>query len=252
MAGWSGYDLGVAALFALSPIVAITLLFVPAPYGRHRRAGWGPELAPRTAWIVMESPAVLVFAWVYVGGAAATGALPLGLFALWQLHYLQRTFVFPLLMRGRGAPKPLATVGMAFGFNVLNGWLNAAAISHVGTGGPPDPGPLRLALGVALFLAGFALNLHSDAILRGLRRPGETGYRIPHGGGFRWVTSPNYLGEMVEWLGFALAAGTWAAWAFWLFTVANLLPRALSHHRWYRDRFPDYPSGRKAVLPGLL
>lgn len=42
----------------------------------------------------------------------------------------------------------------------------------------------RFVLGCACFLLGLALNVHSDAILRNLRRPGETGYKIPRGG---WV-----------------------------------------------------------------
>jgi protein-S-isoprenylcysteine O-methyltransferase Ste14 len=63
------------------------------------------------------------------------------------------------------------------------------------------------------------------------------------------VSSPNYLGEITIWLGWALA--TWSlpglAFAFW--TVANLLPRARANHTWYRQTFPDYPAERKALIP---
>ena len=45
-------------------------------------------------------------------------------------------------------------------------------------------------------------------ILRNLRAPGETGYKIPVGGLFRWVSSPNYFGELLEWTGWAIA--TWS------------------------------------------
>jgi 3-oxo-5-alpha-steroid 4-dehydrogenase 1 len=34
--------------------------------------------------------------------------------------------------------------------------------------------------------------------------------------------------------------------------MANLVPRARAHHRWYRERFPDYPARRKALVPGLF
>ena len=44
----------------------------------------------------------------------------------------------------------------------------------------------RFVLGCACFLLGLALNVHSDAILRNLRRPGETGYKIPRGGWWLW------------------------------------------------------------------
>ena len=67
-------------------------------------------------------------------------------------------------------------------FNVGNGYLNAR---YLYTLGPDlelswmlDP---RFIVGVVLFAAGFALNQHSDRVLISLRRPGETGYKIPHG-----------------------------------------------------------------------
>jgi steroid 5-alpha reductase family enzyme len=163
---------------------------------------------------------------------------------LWLLHYLQRTFVFSLLLRGSRKRQAILTVALAVVFNVLNATGNAAAL----TDRPIDAAFL---VGVALFGAGFALNVHSDHLLRSLRAPGETGYRIPFGGGFAYVSAPNYLGEIVEWVGFALAARTLAGWAFAVFTVANLAPRALSNHRWYRERFPDYPGNRRALIPFL-
>ena len=91
-----------------------------------------------------------------------------------------------------------------------------------------------------------------SATLRKLRAPGETGYRIPHGGAFELVTAPNYLGEIIEWTGWAIASWSPAGLAFAVYTVANLAPRAVSHHRWCRERFPEYPARRKALVPFLL
>jgi steroid 5-alpha reductase family enzyme len=88
-------------------------------------------------------------------------------------------------------------------------------------------------------------------VLRTLRKPGETGYKIPHGGLYRFISSPNYFGELLEWSGFAIAAQTLAGWAFFFFTFANLAPRAVSHHRWYREKFSEYPSSRRALIPFL-
>jgi len=135
-------------------------------------------------------------------------------------------------------------------------WPSVFVFALVWLANPAFGTPMVLSLGalwvgVALFAVGFALNVHSDHRLRSLRAPGESGYKIPYGGGFTWVSAPNYLGEIVEWIGFALAAQTLAAWAFAAFTFANLAPRALANHRWYREKFPDYPGSRRALIPFL-
>ncbi len=245
------YEWGVGLLIAVAVAVFPTLLFVSAPYGRHAREGWGPAVASRLAWGVMEAPSVFLFAWVYLRGDFARSPVALLLAAAWLLHYVQRTFVFPLRMRAGGKGKPLATVAMAFCFNCLNASLNALAISRLAAHDLAWLGDPRFLVGMALFLAGFAANVHSDAVLRQLRAPGETGYRIPNGGLFRYVTSPNYLAEIVEWTGWALASWSGAGLAFALFTFANLAPRARSHHRWYHEKFPDYPRERRVLVPLL-
>ena len=50
----------------------------------------------------------------------------------------------------------------------------------------------RFLLGVGIFLLGLATNIHSDYILINLRKPGETGYKIPTGGMFEYVSAANY------------------------------------------------------------
>lgn len=65
------------------------------------------------------------------------------------------------------------------------------------------------------------------------------------------VSAGNYASEMLEWTGFAIAAGTLPAAAFALFTFCNLAPRGAAHHKWYLTKFDDYPKSRKAVIPFL-
>jgi 3-oxo-5-alpha-steroid 4-dehydrogenase 1 len=100
------------------------------------------------------------------------------------------------------------------------------------------------------------LNVHSDAVIRNLRTKeeverGDKIYRIPEGGGFRFVTNPHYLGELTMWTGFALL--TWSLPGVFILTLsaANLVPRAVETHRWYRERFPEYPRSRRALVPFL-
>jgi protein-S-isoprenylcysteine O-methyltransferase Ste14 len=142
---------------------------------------------------------------------------------------------------------------MGMGFNSVNTWLigrwQFGLGPALGTDWQLDP---RFIAGCGLFFAGMAINRHSDAILRRLRAKNETGYHIPFGGLYRWVSAPNYLGELVEWTGWALLTWSPGGLAFALFTAANLVPRAVSIHRWYRREFPEYPQGRKAIFPGVL
>jgi 3-oxo-5-alpha-steroid 4-dehydrogenase 1 len=106
-------------------------------------------------------------------------------------------------------------------------------------------------LGAALFAGGLIVNRKSDLTLHDLRRVNESGYEIPQGGLYRWVSSPNYLGEIIEWTGWAIGTWSLAGLSFALWTAANLAPRARSNHVWYQQQFPDYPDERKALIPGV-
>ena len=243
----------VWAVFALAALTLVSLLRFRAPYGRHYAGtGWGPAIPNRLGWILMELPATALFAYVYATGEAAAQTVPLILLAMWQGHYLNRTFVYPFRTRTSGKRMPLVVVLSGFAFNVLNAYVNARFISHFGAYDIAWLGDPRFIAGATVFLCGLALNIHSDNVLLRLRKQGGPDYSIPRGGLFRHVSCPNYLGEIVEWGGWALATWSAAGLAFFVYAAANLGPRALSSHRWYRERFADYPADRKALIPGVL
>lgn len=147
---------------------------------------------------------------------------------------------------------PLVITLSAIGFNLVNAGLNGyymaevASVEQFGAIWLSSPSTL---LGALLFVVGFWINWQSDNRLIHLRNPGETGYKIPHGFLFEYVSSPNLFGEIVEWAGFALMAWNLPALSFWIWTLANLVPRAKSHHEWYRHQFEAYPKTRKIVFP---
>jgi protein-S-isoprenylcysteine O-methyltransferase Ste14 len=242
----------VLAMFAFAFQTFVLLLWVNAPYGRFIRTGWGPTISTRSAWVLFESPAVIVFLAVYFGGDNALQIGPLVLLGMWQFHYLIRTFVFPFRIRETGKRIPLVVVALAILFNVLNAYINARWISHLGEYPVEWLTSTPFIAGLSLFIVGWIINQHADLTLFRLRKPGETHYSIPEGGMYRQVSCPNYFGEIVEWAGWAIATWSLAGMAFAVFTIANLLPRALATHRWYRDQFPDYPQSRRAVIPYLV
>lgn len=237
--------------FILCPLVLLSLLFVTAPYGRHFQPGWGPSLPNRMAWVIMELPALLTIAVLTLATSAGQSPVAWVPLLFWCGHYSYRTFVFPAMMRPSEKTFPAQLVLFAIAFNLLNGWNNSAALLENAESGMPLLTPHFL-LGAALFLAGFVMHVHSDAIIRNLRQPGESEYRVPMGGMFRWVGSPNYLGEIIMWSGWAVMTWSLAGLAFALFTFCNLAPRAVSNHRWYRQTFPNYPLGRKILIPGIF
>ena len=231
--------------------VFVALWFRTAPYGRFVRAGWGPTISARLGWALMESPAVVVMTLLFAVGTHKSAAA-WAMLAIWNVHYVYRSAIFSSRLR-TGRRMPLLLMACGFAFNVINAYLQGRYLFTLA--GPHAADWLlggRFVIGLAIFAGGLAVNIRSDAALRALRRAGETHYAIPRGGLFELVSCPNYLGEMIEWTGWAVLTWSPAALAFAAWTAANLLPRALACHRWYRAAFADYPSARKAILPWVL
>ncbi|NXA61857.1 S5A1 dehydrogenase, partial [Mohoua ochrocephala] len=141
-----------------------------------------------------------------------------------------RALIFPLLIR-EGKPTPFFTFVLALLFCVFNGYLQGRSLTTYATYPPGWLGDLRFIAGFLGWLIGMAINIHSDHILRNLRKPGETGYKIPRGGMFEYVSGANFFGEILEWFGFALACCTIESFAFALCTLFILGSRARQHHK---------------------
>jgi len=238
-------------VLALAALTFVALIFIDAPYGRHGRGGWGPTVPATVAWVLVELPAVLLFIVVFASGAHRAELVPLVLLGVWQLHYVHRTFIFPFVMPASSRRMPIVVMLMGASFQVINSWLNARFISELGTYDPSWLTDPRFVLGATLFLSGFAINLRSDYSILRMKREAK-GYVLPRGGLFDLVAAPNYFGELVEWIGWALMTWSIPGLAFALYTFANLAPRALAHRRWYRARFEDYPPERRAIIPYVL
>jgi 3-oxo-5-alpha-steroid 4-dehydrogenase 1 len=242
--------LALLVIFAATPLVFILLYFVTAPYGRHFRQGWGPSISARASWFFMELPAMVVIALTVLFDQRRATPLALVLLGLWEMHYIYRTCLFPLLMKDAGKRFPVLLILFAALFNSLNGYANGHFLAGFSLSSSSGLIPaVRVGFGMALFMAGFITHVRTDAELRGLRENGNGGYQIPRGGLFEYIASPNYFGEIVEWTGWALATWSLPGLAFALFTMANLVPRAHANRSWYLDTFPDYPRERKRVIP---
>lgn len=223
-----------------------------APYGRHIQAGWGPTLDNRLGWFLMEFTVIVVFLCALLWEKRPESMAVWIFGACFLLHYVNRSIIFPLRLRTKGKRMPWAITLAAIGFNLVNGFFLGYYFAQFADYPADWTSGARFWSGLILFAVGMGINWQSDHILLHLRKPGSTGYSIPQGGLFRWISCPNHFGEMLEWLGFALMSWCLPALAFALWTIANLAPRALAHHRWYLTHFPDYPKSRKALVPFIV
>ena len=246
------YQIMIYVWMGIAAAVFLILLKITAPYGRHASSGWGPQISNRLGWMIMEMPSVLLVSYFMLSNLSRQNAMTWLLAGLYIFHYINRTFVFPFRIHTRGKKMPLVIVAMAFMFNVANGFFIGYYLGHFATYTGDSLFRLTSVTGLLLFISGMFINWKYDQKLIQLRKPGDTGYVIPEGGLFRYVSCPNLLGEIIEWLGDAVLCWNLPAFSFLVWTLANLVPRALSHHRWYRQRFDNYPVTRKAVFPFLL
>jgi len=245
------YNYSIVLIFSFAVVVFILLFFISAPYGKFSRKGWGPAIRSKWAWMIMEfpSPALLFFFFITSYGKN----LPQIIFlCLWLAHYLHRTFIYPFSQSGKKKAYPVLLVLMAFIFNCLNGFANGYGVFHNYSYDFSYLLTWQFIAGIVFFITGFIINKISDKKLRNFRKKNHSEYVVPHGWLFEFISCPHYFGEIVEWGGWALMTWSLPGLAFFIFTFANLFPRAISSHKWYKANFPHYPSDRKAVIPFII
>ncbi|MBD3198317.1 MAG: DUF1295 domain-containing protein [Candidatus Lokiarchaeota archaeon] len=235
-----------------SILVFIVLIFVSAPYGKLIRDDWGPTLNNKLGWFFMELPTIVIYPILFFLGNKTTQLLSIVFLIIWLSHYIHRTLIFPFLIRGKNT-MPILIMVFGMLFNAINTYLQARWINTFSSGYSIlwiiSPNFL---IGIIIFFSGYVINLYSDYIIRNLRNPGERTYRIPRGGLYRLVSCPNYLGEIIEWGGWALMTWSLPGLIFFIWTFANLAPRAKSTHEWYESRFMEYPKERKVLIPYIF
>ena len=227
-------------------VLPINLIY-KAPYGKHSTKKWGKSIDNKTGWILMELPALLTCPLIYF---TITEEINLNVvfIVLWIIHYFNRTVIYPLRIKTKGKKIPIAIVASAFFFNMVNGILNGYFLTLLQFDSISE---LYLILGLIIFIIGFYINISSDNLLIKLRT-NQKGYVIPNGKLFNYVSCPNFFGEIIEWLGFAIMTLNPGSLSFLIWTICNLIPRSKAHHKWYIENFENYPKKRKAVIPYLL
>ncbi len=244
------YDL-LFIMFLVGLVVFISLYFVDAGYGKMRSDKWGPSMNNKVGWFLMECPVFFVVLYEYFKSLPMYGGVTMNapywvFFLIFEFHYFQRSFVFPFLLKGK-SKMPFAIMLMSVVWNLINGYIQGYFLFHIAPNDPTyshlyttawltDP---RFIIGTLVFFTGWIINMHSDHVIRHLREPGDTNHYLPKKGLYKYVTSANYLGEITEWLGFAILTWSLAGLLFFWFSCCNLIPRANSIYHKYEEEFPN-------------
>ncbi|MDR2971179.1 MAG: DUF1295 domain-containing protein [Bacteroidales bacterium] len=259
----SAFYIYLWVMIVIAIVTFIALYYVEAGYGILRTEKWGKTISNRWAWFFMELPIFLamIILWLCSGSYHEWGIVPLVFLLFFQSHYIQRTLIFPFLIKGKGR-MPIGIMSMGISFNILNAMMQGYWIFHVAYIQVPQAlfvqedtnwfCKWQFILGSCLFIAGYIINLRSDYIIRHLRKdPKDTKHYFPKGFMFNYVTSANYLGELIEWLGFAILTWSVSGLVFFIWTFANLVPRAHAIHKRYKQVFPEEMNNKrlKRVIP---
>ena len=247
------FNLFLIIMSALALVVFVALYHVDAGYGKFYDSKWGPSVNNRLGWFLMETPVFVAMLLLWYFSERRGDVVRLAFLLIFELHYFQRSFIFPLLIKGRSR-MPLSIILMGVIFNTLNALMQGGWIFYVSPAEMYPAGWLldpRFIGGLLIFAAGMFINLQSDNIIRHLRKPGDTRHYLPRGGMFRYVTSANYLGEFMEWVGFAVLTWSWSGAVFAFWTFANLCPRAARIYERYRQEFGEAldTSKVKRIIP---
>jgi 3-oxo-5-alpha-steroid 4-dehydrogenase 1 len=241
-------------------VICLSIIFAPftttpriAYYGRHDVVAPGIKFPTRVGWFLMEMPAIVVFVIIYFTGQYATNIVSQILLFLWSLHYVHRVFLYPLqIVVRKGSTFRGVIVWQGVMYCSCNAFVNAMWIAHIHEYQLQNPIDFRLLVGVVIFLIGFYINKRYDHELIKMRKNGGPEYGVSNIGLFKYIVSPNYFGEIVTWLGFAIAAWSLPSVLFLVVTFMNLTPRAIKNLEWYREQFPAYGRDKKAVIPFVL
>ena len=238
------YNFSVIFILSLAGIVFLLLFYISAPYGKFLRKGWGPSVRSKWAWMIMEAPSPVLMTWFFI--TSGQKSLPQILFiSLWLAHYIPRTLIYPFTQSGGNKSYPVILVCMAFIFNCFNGFINGFGVFHLIYYDLSWLVSWQFSAGGLIFLTGFVINKTADEKLRKLRNGNIEEYVLPEGWLFKYISCPHYFGEIIEWGGWAIMTWSLPGLAFFIFTFANLFPRGIASHKWYKKSSRIIRSGEK-------
>ena len=257
--------------FLLSDIpIFITLFFVKAYYGKffndyNKYRSFIPTISSRTSWIIQECPCVFITIFYLFKYFNSTSIINSILLLAFLIHYIHRTFIFPFKIKN-SKNNPIEITLMAFTFCFFNAIMINRSILLFSNYFNNDSNDfilsiIQILIGYFIFFVGMYINIKHDYLMISFRKKNKdkSEYILPRGYLYELISCPNYFGELLEWLGFAILTGTFSGFVFFISTFANLFPRAIKYHNWYKNKFKDEFNNkkdnvkdRKAIIPYII
>ncbi|KAL1840930.1 hypothetical protein VTJ49DRAFT_5288 [Mycothermus thermophilus] len=176
------------------------------------------------------------------------------LFALFHLHFLKREYETIFVHKFSANTMPARNiVRNSFFYWFFAGLLCALDIYAPGSLSARETLGLVDYAGLALWTVGEVCNWIVHQHLASLRKPGGTERGIPNCIGSNLVTSPNYMFEVLAWVGVILISRSWTVALF--ISLGTIYMRSWSRgkEKALRKEFGDrYKAKKYTMLPGLI
>ena len=244
--------IGLIILCFLLAIINLIVQFCTIiPYGRFDVGAGRCRVNQRIAFGLSDGiPGIVLFTLAYfMTGTRFNGAANIVMYCLFIIHYINRAIITPITNRHSRSTVVFWIPIVNTLVNALFHYVNADYIGSANfcQGYYFDP---RFILGIIIMITGFIINRVADAQLICLRENyKDNSYKVPKGPLYFLISQPNYLGEMIEWFGWALLTWSLSGVVWFLFVASTHIPRARANHRWNQKEFDDYPKRRKALIP---
>ncbi|KAI8306302.1 putative enoyl reductase [Colletotrichum sp. SAR11_59] len=222
----------------------------------------GPQMAWSTVFVIEYLGPLLIHGafvalrpYIY-SGASNKSLSPTQLlaFAMFLGHFMKREYETLFVHKFSANTMPMRNIFKnSFFYWAFSGLLCAWHIYS-----PTSPTALARndavdVLGTIVFLFGEASNALVHLNLASLRSRGGTERQIPRGYGFSLVTCPNYMFEIISWIGVVIASRSWAVLLFIVIGGVQMSQWAKGKERAYRKEFPEtYKKKKFVLLPGIF
>ncbi|KAF4343680.1 enoyl reductase [Fusarium beomiforme] len=221
----------------------------------------GYQIAWRTVFVVEYIGPIIFHAlalaarpYIYRNGDSEMSQTQWITFAMIMLHFLKREYETLFVHKFSANTMPWKNIFKnSFFYWAFSGALCAYCIYHPSSLAAKADTPAIDAVGVALYCFSEFMNALVHQYLSSLRSTGGTERKIPVGYGFGIVTCPNYLYEVLAWIGVIIVSRDWSVALFISIGAAQMISWAKGKERAYRKEFGDrYKKKRYVIFPGLL